>query len=78
MIIRPWWLKCIGQRILSHVPAGYRLNALWGAKARVGALNTDLLCQGVRYVRTLRELGFGLEGAGSCRGGTIGTISIRG
>jgi SAM-dependent methyltransferase len=44
------------------VPAGYRLNALWGAKARVGVLNTDLLCQGVRYVRTLRELGFGLEG----------------
>jgi SAM-dependent methyltransferase len=62
MIIRPWWLKCIGQRVLSHVPAGYRLNALWRTKARVGALNNALLCQGIRYVRTLRELGFALEG----------------
>jgi SAM-dependent methyltransferase len=62
MIIRPWWLKCIAQRVLSHMPAGYRLNALWRGRARVGALNTDLLSQGIRYVRTLRELGFGLEG----------------
>lgn len=62
MIIRPWWLKCIGQRVLSHVPAGHRLNALWRAKARVSALNADLLWQGIRYVRTLRKLGFVLEG----------------
>jgi hypothetical protein len=42
MIIRPWWLKCISPRVLSHMPAGYRLNALWRGRARLGALNTDL------------------------------------
>ncbi|MBA3318020.1 MAG: class I SAM-dependent methyltransferase, partial [Gemmatimonadales bacterium] len=62
MIIRPWWLKCIAQRVLSHVPSGYRLNALWRSKTRVTVLNTGVLRQGIRYVRTLRELGFGLEG----------------
>jgi SAM-dependent methyltransferase len=62
MIMRPWWLKCIAQRVLSHVPAGYRLNALWRANARVTVLNTGVLRQGIRYVRTLRELGFALEG----------------
>lgn len=61
-MIRRWWLKCIGQRILSHVPAGHRLNALWRARQRTTALNRDLLDQGLRYVRTLRSLGFELEG----------------
>ena len=61
-MIRRWWLKCIGQRILSHVPAGHRVNALWRARQRSTALNRDLLDQGLRYVRTLRSLGFDLEG----------------
>jgi len=62
MIIRRWWLKCTGQRVLSHVPAGHRLNALWRARQRATALNRDLLDQSLRYVRTLRSLGYDLEG----------------
>ncbi len=60
MIVRKWWIKCIAQRVLSHVPMGRRINQMWSYKARLLTLNQVALDRGILHIHMLRRAGFDL------------------
>jgi SAM-dependent methyltransferase len=60
-MVRKWWIKCVAQQLLSHVPGGRTINGLWSRNVNL-TFDEYLLQQAIRHVQLLRQIGFSLEG----------------
>jgi SAM-dependent methyltransferase len=63
-------MKAAAQRVLSHVPMGRRVNGLWGKRALLTVLDSNVTGAGLTAISKLRQHGFDLRGTTALEIGT--------
>jgi len=58
LILQKWWIKCLVQRALSHIPSGENINALWSRKALLDEISLEAIRIGILQIRMLLDSGF--------------------